>query len=267
MEPGRPGEHHRRLDGHTVFPGGGGEPVEGAVHQGEQAGAGGVQAVGAQGHHHLVRLAENLHQHFQLLGGEALKGVHGHGAPLEKGAALQGLGQAGQVVPGVQVRGLHQAVVCIVQQGQLTELLPQAPAPQAPGGLPQIPGGDAAHLHLVDGGEHHVVDAAALGRGGVDLQPVLAGLDGGGHQNAPAPVGEPAAHGAALPAEHRLCQPGEAVHRDGVAPHRPRQAQHGLLRFKGVLLRHQHHRAALARQGPVRQQAAHVFRFAASRAA
>ena len=264
LKPGRSRKRHRGLNPHAVFLGGGGKPAPGPVHQGEQAGAGGVQAVGTQRHHHLVRPAENLGQHRKLLSGKALKGVHRHGVSLEKTAGLQSLGQPGQVVPGVQIGGGHQPVVCIVQQGKLPQLFAQAPVPQGPGGFQQVSRGDAAHLHLVDGGEHHVVDPPALGSGGVHLQPVLAGLNGRGHENPPAPVAEPAAHRAALPAKHGLRQTGKAVHRNGVAPHRPRQPEHGLFRFKGVLLRHKHHNAAKPGPAPVGQQAAQVFRLSAA---
>ena len=177
-ETGRSREHHRRQHLHTVFLSCRRQPGPSAVHQGEQPCARPVQAVGTQGHHHLVRLLQNPGEHCQLLGGKAFEGIHRHGASPEKRAALQSLGQTGQVVPGVQVGGLHQGIVCIVEQGKLRELLAQAGGSQLPGGLLQIPRRDTAELHLADRSEHHVRDPAALGCGGVHLQPVLTGLNG-----------------------------------------------------------------------------------------
>ncbi len=150
---------------------------------------------------------------------------------------------------------------------KLPQLAAQAPLPQPGGGVGQVPGGDAAHFHLVDGGEHHVGDAAASGGAGVDLQVLLAGGHRRGHEDAPAPVVEPPARHAPLPAEHGLRQAGKAVNLHGVGPLGPGQAQHGLLRLEGVLLRHQQHAAPLPGEAVVRQHTADVFCFAAARPA
>ena len=253
-------QHHRRRHRHAVLLGGGGEPAAGAVHQGEQARPGLVQAIGAQSHHHLLRPAENLGQDSQLLGSKALKGIHSHQASLKKRAGLQRLGQAGQVVPRVQVGGFYQSLICTVQQGDLLQFFAQAPPAQAPGGIQQLLGRDAAQLHLVDCGEHPLGDAPVFRRRAVDLQPVLTLFHRYGHEDAPPPLAEPAPHGPALPAEDSLCQAGKAVHRDGIGPHGSRQVEHGLLRFKGILLRHQQDSAALP-LAAVGQHAAQVFRF------
>ena len=101
FEPGRPRQPQGGLHRHPVLLRRLGEQPPGPVHQSEQPGAVPVLAVGAQGHHHLVRPAQDLHQHLPLLGGEPLEGVHPHGAPGEEVAVLQCLGQTGQVVPGI----------------------------------------------------------------------------------------------------------------------------------------------------------------------
>ena len=155
VEARRAGEHHGGQHLHPVVLRQPGEPEAGTVHQGEQPGRIVLgEAVGAQGHQHMVCLTDQLLQHPQLLNREPLKRIHRDDLPLEQAAPFQGLAQACQVVPGVQKGALHQGLIGPINQPQLPQLLGEPRPGQSPGGLGKLGGGNAAELHLVDRGEH-----------------------------------------------------------------------------------------------------------------
>ena len=263
-EPGGAGKQHRRQLAHPMLFRQPLQAVSGTVYQCKQACSVFRQTVGAEGKQHRLRPAQDLFQYPNFLGGKALKGVHRHRSAFKKITGLQPVRQTGQIVSGVEIGSLHQRLIGPIDQSKLRKLFPKPSAANHLCRFSQLLRGNGAQLHLIDRREHQVGNPSAPGRARIDLQMVLAGGDGRRHENAPAAVCQPASRKASLFPEYGLRQTGKAVYLNGRCPNRPRLMQYGLLRFEGILLRHQHHQLFPALPVFFCQQFSEIFGFSAS---